>query len=138
MKTLLEEYEEEGKGSIAVYEERVVRIREKMEVGRGLIKMIEPLSIPIKGKYMTYDSIRLEFSSIRDTRKIISEVLEKTTIEKFVRASRDAGSELKWDFTVDYKGVMLSIGPATPSKDCVAVVRINTYSSWVCEKREGG
>jgi hypothetical protein len=133
-KSLLEEYEEQVKGSIEYYQRRIARSEEEREAGIELIKMIEPLNIEPESRYVYDGSIRLEYETVEDARKVLSHVLAKTPIDRFVKVSRDAGSQLKWDYTVDYKGVMLAIGPAEPSKDCVAVKRVSSYTSWVCEK----
>ena len=132
-KSLLEDYVANMEEDIKYHQNKIERLRKEKEAGIELIEMIAPLNVEPKSR-STYGSIKLIYETVEDARKVLSHILAKTPIEKFVKTSRDAGSELKWAYTVEYKGIMLLVEPAEPSKDCVAVKRVSTYTSWVCEK----
>jgi len=133
-KSLREEYEESIKDNVEYYKSRVAKIEKEGLDGLELIEMIEPLNLEPIGRYVYTGNIRLEYKTVEDARKVLSHILEKTPVERFIKVSRDAGSKLKWAYSVQYKGMMLQVEPAEPSKDCVAVQRTTTYSSWVCER----
>ena len=136
MSSLREEYEESVKDNVEYYKNRAAKIEKEGLDGVELIEMIEPLNLEPESRYVYSGTIRLEYETVEDARKVLSHILAKTPVERFVKVSRDAGSKLKWAYSVQYKGVMLQIEPAEPSKDCVAVKKISSYTSWVCEKAD--
>ena len=135
-KSLREEYEESVKDNVEWYEGRVAKIKMEGLDGLELIEMIEPLNLEPESRSVYPGTVRLEYETVEDARKVLSHILAKTPVERFIKVSRDAGSKLKWAYSVQYKGVMLQVEPAEPSKDCVAVKKVSTYTSWVCEKAD--
>ncbi len=73
---------------------------------------------------------------IEDSRALLSQILSKIDIPKFYKLSTQQSDQLKWYYGVIYEGIDISIFPAEPNKDCIPVKKTNTYTSWVCEKRE--
>ncbi len=136
MGALVDKAEKEVESWVEHYKrqtEEVVKAREKL---KELASKLEECEVEEKVVEVSYNSINVKLESLEKARELLSKMLEKTEIKSFVKSSRSYASELRWYYTVDYKGVLLSIGPAEPNKDCIAVMKTNTYTTWVCEKAE--
>ena len=130
----LEKVEEKINSWLHYYEGKLNEIKEKEAVMIKLANILDNLQIEISS--CGYNSIDIETRSIEESRKILSQILEKTDIDKFIKISHQIGDELCWSYTIEYEKIVLSITPAEPNKNCVPVKRINSYTTWTCEKME--
>ena len=111
---------------------RIDRINKAEPVMLELATLLDTLGVPDVSS--GYDYIVITTPSIKESRELLSKIFEATSIDRFMKSSAQHCDGLRWGYSIDFKGVTLTIYPAEPDKDCIAVKRTNTYTTWVCEK----
>lgn len=117
------------------YQDRINQIRKDEPSAVELCEILESLNVSKAG--FSYGSIIITLPSVEESRNLLGEILQKTSIEQFIKVSKSTSTKLEWGYYVDYKGVGLTIFPAEPNKDCIEVKKTNVYTSWVCEQIGG-
>jgi hypothetical protein len=131
---LKEQVEKEIQSWYGYYQANINQVK---EAEGDMFKLVEALdSVELPKLALSYKSIEVTFPTVGEARVLLSEILQKTSIERFIKISKPRSDRLDWGYYVEVGKAGLTIYPAEPSKDCVAVKKTNVYTSWVCEKKE--
>ncbi len=132
-----EKVEKEFASWIKYCEEDISRVRSHKEEALRFSDLLDEFGVGEEKILCSYDYIEVNEESIEAARKLLGDILRESDISTFTKISIAFSSGVKWFFVVERGGVRLRVGPAEPSKDCVAVQKTNTYTTWICEKRGG-
>jgi len=133
--TLKEKVREEIDSWYNYYKDQIDRVGKTEQAMLELAELLD--SLKVEEALLGSALIHITLPEIQDARELLSKILEHTEIKQFIKVSKEKGGQLVWGYHVDYKKVDLTIYPAEPNKDCIAVKEVNTYTTWVCEKNEG-
>lgn len=132
---LKEKVEKEIQSWYDYYQTHVQQVKDAELSMVNLAGILDELQ-PVESYCISYNTIEVTFQSVLEARAFLSQILEKTSISKFIKISKPRLDRLDWGYYVEYGKASLTVYPAEPNKDCVATKRVNTYTSWVCESKE--
>jgi hypothetical protein len=132
--TNVEKAQKEIKEWIEYYENQVKTVKKCEEGLMEIAKLLDELEVETDSR--SYNYFEIGTKSVEESRALLSKILAKTDIKNFVKISSQFENGLRWSYSVNFKEVDLRVFPAEPNKDCVAVERVHTYTSWVCENRK--
>ena len=138
METLAERATKEWQSWVDYYQEKLDSLNKTLGDLVQTAKLIDGLGVDGGDVSISYNSISIKFKELQQAREFVSKVLQETGIDKFIKTSHSYSDRLEWGYTVETAGkTMITIYPCEPNKDCIAVKKVNSYTSWVCEKKGG-
>lgn len=84
--------------------------------------------------YLCYRSTTVALETIEEARELVGKMLKETGIAEFKKIWHVEGKKIVWGYVLDKGDMTLTISPCEPNKDCIPVEKVNTYTTWVCEK----